>query len=307
MVPGNAGIELLAPGASSRPRDRFVEANRLRLHLLDWSDAAAAGDPIVLLHGLQEHAHAFDLVAPLLAELGRPVFALDWRGHGESEWVGRGGYYHFANYVADLGFVVRALGGRAALVAHSMGGNAALLYAGAEPERVSALVSIEGLGPPNAEFSSAPGRFAGWIADLERAGARAARTLTLEQATERLGERFPLWPPEVARHMALHGTRPIGEDDSRAWRFDPLHTTKSPQPFYVEQARAFWQRIACPVLYVDGTRSFIGAVPIETDARLREIGAERVTIEGAGHHPHLEQPGETARILKAFLARVANS
>ena len=307
MVPGNAGVELREGSDSPRPRDLFVEANRLRLHLLDWSDGAASGDPILLLHGLQEHAHAWDFVAPRLAELGRPVLALACRGHGESEWIGRGGYYHFADYVADLAFLARALGGRAALVAHSMSGNAAFLYAGSEPERVSAVASVEGLGPPNTDFASAPGRFAGWISDLERAGAREPRTLTLEEATRRLAERFPLWSPEVAHHMALHGTRPVGSDGSRAWRFDPLHTTKSPQPFYVEQARAFWQRVACPVLYVAGTRSFIGAAPIETDARLRDLGAERVTIEGAGHHPHLEQPEETARLLKAFLARVANS
>ena len=283
------------------PRDLYLEANRLRLHLLDWSRADATGDPVLLLHGLMEHAHAWDLVAPALAAARLRVFALDWRGHGESEWIGRGGYYHFADYVADLGFVVRALGGRVALVGHSMGGNAALTYAGTEPERVRALASIEGLGPPDSAPDDAPDRFRGWLGDLERTAERRPRVIALADAAQLLAERFPLWTPEVARHMALHGTRAAGADDVRIWRFDPLHQTRSPQPFYAAQARAFWRRMRCPVLYVQGTRSFISAAPLEIDQRVEALGARRSTIADAGHHPHLERPEATASVLLEFL------
>ena len=302
------------------PASIFVEANRLRLHLVDWSREDARGEPILLLHGLQEHARAWDLVAPRLAGSGRRVLALDWRGHGESERVGRGGYYHFADYVADLAFVVRLLGGRAALVGHSMGGSAALLFAGSEPARVSALALVEGLGPPDADPAHTAERWGAWIEELDSLAAPRERdpsrpATTLASATRRLEERFPLWGPEVARHMAFHGTRPVGspqtgataddEHEPREWRFDPLHRTRSPQPFYVAQARSFWRRIACPVLYVEGTRSWISATPVEIDARLRELGAARATIEGAAHHPHLERPGETTRVLLDFLDRPA--
>jgi len=201
--------------------------------------------------------------------------------------------------------LVRNLGGRAILVGHSMGGSVAVLYAGAEPERVRALASLEGLGPPDSSFDAAPERFAGWIGDLERSAVRAPRSLTLDEAAARLAERFPLWSPAVARHMALHGTRPRdGSPDAREWKFDPLHQTRSPQPYYVAQARAFWARVRCPVLYVDGDRSFITAAPLEIDARAAALRAERRTIAGAGHHPHLERPAETARILREFLDRV---
>ncbi len=296
----------------TEPRPLFVEANRLRHHLVDWSLPGAAGAPLLLLHGLQEHARAWDFVAPRLAESGRRVLALDWRGHGESERIGRGGYYHFADYVADLAFLVRALGGRVALVGHSMGGSVALLFAGTEPERVSVLACVEGLGPPDSPPSVAAGRYAGWIGELEAAARPrpldpARPRLTLETATRRLAERFPLWPPGVARHMALHGTRAIAgdRDGAREWRFDPLHRTRSPQPYYVAQARSFWERIACPVLYVEGTRSYISAAPIEIDERVHVTRAGRARIEGTGHHPHLERPEETARVLLGFLGRAA--
>jgi pimeloyl-ACP methyl ester carboxylesterase len=280
-------------------RERFLVANRLRHHLIEWG---THGPIVLLLHGAQEHAHAWDFVAPLLATAGYHVFALDWRGHGETEWIGAGGYYHFADYTADLAAVVRQLGGSAALVGHSMGGNAALVYAGTEPQRVTALVTIEGLGPPDVEPEAAPERFAAWIADLERVEQREPREMTLEEAARRLREGFPLFSDAVARHMAEHGT--IASGEKRRWRFDPLHQTRSPQPYYVRQAQAFWRRIRCPVLYIAGTASYLSLHGPEIAARTTALRAARVTIEGTGHHPHLESPTTTATAIIDFFAPV---
>jgi pimeloyl-ACP methyl ester carboxylesterase len=283
------------------PRDVFLEANRLRLHLLEWGERGS-GPPVLLLHGFQEHAHAWDWLAPKLAGAGHHVFALDARGHGDSEWIGRGGYYHFPDYVADVAAVVRQIGGRISLVGHSMGGNVALLYSGTEPERVATLALIEGLGPPDSPPGGAPKRFAAWVRDLERTSARQRRGRPLEEAAARLRHFFPL-TEEISLHLARHGTRPTGDDGRVIWKWDPLHITRSPQPFYVAQARTFWERITCPVLYLEGSRSFLSADALEVAERVKALGAERVTIEGAAHHPHLEQPDATARALLEFLAR----
>ena len=290
----------------SGPRDLFVEGNRLRLHLLEWG-RPGEHPPLLLLHGFQEHAHAWDWLAPLLADAGHRVFAWDARGHGDSEWVGRGGYYHFADYVADAAFVVRHLGGRVAIVGHSMGGNVALLYTGTEPERVQALAVIEGLGPPDSAHDVAPRRHAGWIADLERVGRGERRGQTLDDAAAKLRRFFPL-TNEISLHLARHGTRPAAGDGGLVeWKWDPLHATRSPQPFYMAQARTFWARIACPVLYVEGSRSYLSADTFAIDDRLAALRAERTTIDGAAHHPHLEQPAETARVLLDFLERSARA
>src|SRR5262249_53812789 len=88
--PGPAGGRRRGRLPPVTPRPRFIVANRLRHHLLEWSER---GPALLLLHGFLEHAHTWDLVAPQLAAAGHHVFALDWRGHGDSEWVGSGGYY----------------------------------------------------------------------------------------------------------------------------------------------------------------------------------------------------------------------
>jgi len=229
------------------PQDRFIDANRLRQHLLDWG---GRGPTVLLLHGFLEHAHAWDFVAPRLVDAGFAVLALDWRGHGDTQWIGAGGYYHFPDYAADLAAIVRALGRRVALIGHSMGAGGAVLYAGTEPARVTALACIDALGPPDMQAEDVPNRYVAWLADLEKAAARERPRVTLAEATARIRERFPHFPDAAAAHLALHGTRP--ENGLRVWKFDPLHQTTAPTPYYVAQARPFWARIACPVLYVAG-------------------------------------------------------
>lgn len=280
------------------PRHHFVEANRLRHHVVEWP---GDGPPLLLCHGFLEHARVWDFVAPHLVAAGFRPFALDWRGHGDSEWIGRGGYYHFADYVADLDGILRWLGERAAIVAHSMGASAALLYAGTRPERVDALVLVDSTGPPDVDPATAPDRYRTWLADLDRVATRERPSVTLEEATTRLRERFPAFTPEIARHVALHGTRAGGR--GRVWSFDPRHQTTSPQPFAVRQARAFWERVVRPVLYVGGADSPLRLLAADVEERLHILRAERVDLPGCGHHPHLEAPTAFAETVIAFLRR----
>jgi pimeloyl-ACP methyl ester carboxylesterase len=291
-VLGNTDARMAQP----QPHSRRVLANRLHHHLLDWG---GDGPVVLLLHGFLEHAHAWDMVAPRIAAAGYRVYALDWRGHGDSDWIGPGGYYHFADYTADLAFLVPQLAERVALIAHSMGGGAALTYAGTEPDRVWALATVEGMGPPDCAPESAPDRYATWLRDLRRVAERDPRRMTLAEAAQRLEERFPRFTDAVARHMAEWGTR--ADAEARVWKFDPLHQTQSPQPYYVVQARVFWRRVACPALYVEGSDTPLRLPADDLAARLGMLRARRVTITGAGHHPHLEQPEAFARAVTAFL------
>src|SRR5439155_1029941 len=78
------------------------------------------GEMILLLHGWLDHAGSFDLLAPLLP--GRTV-ALDFRGHGDSQWAGPGGFYHFVEYIADLDGALEILSPQepVPIVGYSMG------------------------------------------------------------------------------------------------------------------------------------------------------------------------------------------
>ena len=70
------------------PEDKWVEANGLRMHYLDWG-----GDrnkkPLVLVHGIGGHAHMFDDLAPKFSDDWH-VVALDSRGCGDTDWSPHG-------------------------------------------------------------------------------------------------------------------------------------------------------------------------------------------------------------------------
>ncbi|MDH3445879.1 MAG: alpha/beta hydrolase, partial [Deltaproteobacteria bacterium] len=241
----------------SQPRHRFVDSQGLSIHCLEWGDPA--GEPIVLVHGFLDMAHSWKFfVAALTEKTPRPlwIIAPDCRGHGDSGWVGAGGYYHFPDYVFDLHRVVQALGvSSVKLIGHSMGGTIALLYAGTFPEHVSKLALIEGVGPVGMNFSDAPKRMAAWIFEVNQRGRNHFRQYTsVEAGARQLNQTNPRLTPEAALDLARAGMKLNGAE-KWVWKFDPLHRTTAPQPFYTVQALEFLSRIRCPVLIVDGKLS----------------------------------------------------
>ena len=118
-------------------RDRHVEINGLRLHLLE---GGRIGGPVLcFLHGGSAHAHWFDAVMPHFADRFH-VISLDQRGHGESEWASPPAYAT-EDFAGDLAALMDRMGWhRMALVGHSMGGHNATAFAAWHPDRVSALV-----------------------------------------------------------------------------------------------------------------------------------------------------------------------
>ena len=144
---------------------RIKLATGLTYHLLEWGgDDAALTHTVVLVHGFLDYAHTWeDTVAAGLG--GRfHLVAPDLRGHGDSDRVGAGGYYHFMDYLADLHEVIAQLGRqRVSLVGHSMGGSVVGYYAGSFPARIHRLAMLEGLGPPEPEQVSFPERVRTWL------------------------------------------------------------------------------------------------------------------------------------------------
>jgi pimeloyl-ACP methyl ester carboxylesterase len=86
------------------------------------------------------------------------------------------------------------------------------------------------------------------------------------------------------------------------WKFDPLHRTTSPQPFYTAQALEFLRRIECAVLIVDGAKSH-QRERVDKQQRYAAIAEhERIMIEKAGHMVHQDNPEELAEAVAEFFA-----
>nr|WTB29055.1 alpha/beta hydrolase [Streptomyces sp. NBC_00830] len=123
------------------PEVHSVQAGGIRLAYRVWGDPSAP--PVVLAHGRGGNSRDWTEIAEQLAADHR-VYALDFRGHGLSDWTGR---YSFELFRDDLHAFMEArnLAG-ATVVGHSMGGAAAYLLAEREPGLIGRLVIEE--APP---------------------------------------------------------------------------------------------------------------------------------------------------------------
>lgn len=272
-------------------RDTRYTVRCINLGALEWG--APEGLPTLLVHGWLDHAGSWAPVARLLD--GWRV-AVDWRGHGRSDWTPEGTTYHFPEYVADLDALVDLLGGRVNLVGHSMGGTVATLYAGVRPDRVARLVVVDGLGVADAGDEAL--RRMTWYLDGVRRP-RGTRTMPdLAAATARLVEVHPYLPAEEAMRLAERGTRAV--EGGLAWAWDPRHLLRSATPYRQDQHVQFLHALRCPVLSLHPERSpFTTADVTRLEAAIPDLRV--VNLPFGGHMPHLEDPPAVASEIAAFL------
>ncbi len=102
-------------------------------------DGGQGGIPIVFVHSFAGDSSHWSAQLEEFRKVRRAV-AFDLRGHGGSD-PSPDGSYAVENFADDIGAVAEALGlERFYLVGHSLGGVAALSFAGSHPERVAGLV-----------------------------------------------------------------------------------------------------------------------------------------------------------------------
>jgi pimeloyl-ACP methyl ester carboxylesterase len=231
------------PHMPIQPADSFVVANSLRLHYRRWLPLEERSElpPILLLHGLASASHIWNLVAPLLAERGYSVIALDQRGHGESEKPTSG--YDYETIIADDTDVIEQLQiEKPVLVGHSWGATVALQYAAIYPERVTALVLVDGA---TNQLSQRPG----WTREqalIDLAPPRFAGTP--RETFLSYFKRGPLgqqWSPEL-EDSVLHIVQ-LRNDDTVAPRLDFENHLQIIAAMWDQPTVELYARVRCPV------------------------------------------------------------
>ena len=187
--PVAGGIDLDLPGTG------------VRLRATRWP---GAGPPVLLLHGLASTRRFWDLVVPDVVSAGLSVLALDQRGHGDSDRPP--GPYDSATVASDALTALDALGlSRAVVVGHSWGAAIALRLAALAPERVLAVVALDG------GFATA--RSAGATRDEARRRLTPPRLALAPEELRSVLREGPLatwWSPAV--EAALLPLFAVGED-----------------------------------------------------------------------------------------------
>lgn len=285
----------------SKPsRSSFVRIRDIDYHLREWGDATAP--TLVMLHGWMDVSASFQFLVDALAGSWH-VVAPDWRGFGRSSWSSARCYW-MPDYLADLDAILEhvSAGQPARLVAHSLGGNVATMYAGIRPERVARLVNLEGLGMTGDAADKAPARFARWLTEL-----RDPPTLSdypsQAAVAERLRKTNPRLREDRAAFLAAHWSEPTDDGRHRILG-DPAHKIVNPYLYRADEIVACWAAIAAPVLWVMARDSDyakrMAALPGYDDRIARIADVERLWIDDAGHMLHHDQPERLAREIERF-------
>jgi esterase len=266
----------------------------MRLHYLEWG---RPGDPpILFLHGGGLNAHTWDGVCAELCH-DHHCYALDLRGHGDSEWSPTLDYGLDA-HVRDLaGFVDHVGSDRLVVVGHSLGGHAGIRYAGRHSDRLAALVVVDtspffGGGAPLAElrdFMQGADLFDSFDDAIEYVQAfkpsrdTASIGASLEHSLRRLPDGRWTWKRD---QRGL-------DDDYFATSLRELQSLVRELP-----------DIRCPTLLVHGED---GAVSTEDAERFCSLVPDcgHVTVEGAAHNVQRDNPLGLVAALRPVLAHCA--
>jgi pyruvate dehydrogenase E2 component (dihydrolipoamide acetyltransferase) len=252
---------------------------------VSYAGAGADGDVVLLVHGYGGDRNSWLFLQEPLAAKHR-VYALDLPGHGTSaKDVGDGTLEVLADAVVAVLTAVGA--GRAHLVGHSMGGAVALAVAARDPGRIASLTLIapSGFGP---EIN------AGYLRGFADAQTRrelkpvvgqvfADDDLVTRQLVDDLLAYKRLDGVDEALHT-LAGT--LLDGDAQRGDSAALVTALAG---------------AVPVTVIWGSADRIipaaqaGSVP----------GAVRYLVDGAGHMPHMERPGEVQAAIEQAIARAS--
>lgn len=280
------------------PEDKWVIANGLRLHYLDWGGDRTK-KPLLLLHGIGGHAHQWDDFAPRFRE-SHHVIAIDERGCGDSDWSRDG--YSVQSYAVDVGEFARATGlFPFDYYGHSQGSRFGMPVGAYFGELVDHLV-LGDYGPlPD---PSPAGRETAQRRQ-SRGGQRPRGFFSPQQAFDWHREQDPEASEDALWRTVKHAYRT---------NFDGILVPKTdPDILWLNGRTALkegpflWDcvaRISCRTLVLRGEVSTV-LDRAQAEQMVATIPGGRATmheVPGAGHGLHNENPDDVERMLREFFA-----
>ena len=275
--------------ATVKAQEKHVTVNSLRLHYLDWGTEGKP--PLVCLHGHTGDAHIWDEFAEAMSSYYH-VFALDQRGHGDSQWATEG--YERDRFVEDLGAFLDALSlPRVTLVGLSMGGWNSLLYTPDHPDRVERIVLVD-IGPDIGRQMR------------EQRGPRPATPLEFDAFDDAVAwvRQNNSWATDERLRRDIAAKTRQREDGKWAWKADPAlfgGTLKDTEPEGVARSWRSLEAITCPILEVRGKESLAVSDEILEGMAKANSQFSYVDVEGAGHVVCVDKPQEFIAATRAFL------
>lgn len=266
--------------------------------------------PVVLfVHGYLDGGRSFAQTAYALRDVCIPLL-LDWRGHGMSECVGAGGSYHLLDHLKDLSGLLDVLAEKSTtlppdlsvypriLVAHSMGGNVALMLAGALPDAIDHLILVDAMGPPAEEPERQAERLGEVLQSMRHVKPFSA-TKSVEHACERLQYLNAGLSARGSLRIALHLRGADG-----VFLLDPRLRGPTSVRYPEEMWLALCARVKAKTTLIRATSGYLPPVEAGADAspetgwigrRIASFSQIAMKEIDCSHHIHVEEPQQLAQ------------
>lgn len=242
--------------------------------------------PVLCLHGLTRNARDFEDLAPRLAETGRDVIALSFRGRGGSDYDPDYLNYHPLTYRDDVLKALDVLNiDKAIFIGTSLGGIVTMLVNETAPERVAAAI-INDVGPELAPEGIA--RIAGY------AGGDGGPAQDLDEAAARIrainGVAFP---DESDAFWRAFARRTFRENPDGSWSLD-YDPNVGKALLEVGPAPDLWKPFeslkGTPTLIIRGAISDLLSPEIINKMRAVHPSFAYAEVPNVGHAPMLTEP-----------------
>lgn len=285
------------------PKSKFISVNDLNLHYLDWDSKQKPA--MVCVHGHTGQAHMWDEFAVAMSPYYH-VYALDQRGHGDSEWAQKSSsqgehqpqshQYSRNQFVQDLKVFVNSLQLKnIVLVSLSMGGWVSLIYASENPNLISRLILVDIAPEPSPEALQ-------FLKTSRPSPPLEFDTFNKAYQWSRLGE--PRASDARLYHDVLNRVKQR-EDGKWIWKADPVlfnvpimdHT----DPKYISHYWKCLKAIECPILEIRGKESIL--VSDDVIKKMQDVNhrVDYADVDGAGHVVMMDNPKEFTAVIKTFL------
>lgn len=270
----------------------------------DSADATAAEPQnplLVAFHGWLDNALSFaPLAEHLLAHYC--VIAIDWPGHGLSDW--RPGSYplQWADYLLDMERLLSAIsqqfGDIEAVLAHSLGGMVAGTYAALNSERIKRLILIESFAPLHAAANVVRERLQKSLQQHRKRPPKARHYVALGKLARQRQQLTGL----EREWCELLLSRNLGCDaQGQYWRVDPRLRWTSPVRMTFEQVDALMMPVLVPTLLLYGAN---GYDMVQQQLPHAKRWYQQLTLQclSGHHHLHMSHSAAVATAIISYLS-----
>lgn len=318
-----AAALLASPLVRSQNREAAIQTAAIQtidtptLKIAYRESGNASGFPVILLHGFPDDAHAYDDVAPPLAQAGHRVLVPYLRGYGETRFLDANAprmaeQAAIGQDVIDFADALKLE--RFALAGYDWGGRAAQIAAALYPGRVRAAVFVGGYLIQNTLVAAPPGPPAVekelWYqyyfnTERGRAGLAANRKAICRFL-------WQTWSPDWKFSDETYNlTAPSFDNPDfvdlvvHSYRHRIGNAPGDPRFLAVEAALAKRPKIVCPAILLHGQSDPLARARADNPAERAQFPAlvDRRLIAGAGHFLPREKPAVVSSAMLELLAQ----